>query len=311
MTERHKSAISHHPWLHRFAVSTAGATILLIVAGALVTSNQAGLAVPDWPLSYGTWMPPMVGGIFYEHGHRMIGASVGLLTIILALWLWRAERRSWLRCLGFIGVAVVVLQGVLGGITVLYLLPWPVSVGHASLAQLFFCLMVSLALFTSKGWQEETPPLTEVGVPSLPRLSIATALAVFVQLVLGATVRHQVLGIVPHLLGAALVVVVVAWTVRRVLLHHNQKALRQPVKALAILTALQLALGMGSYLARLATADAPQPQPLMVALTVAHVAAGALLLATSVVLALQTHRLFDQRSAIESRLFPATQRVHP
>ncbi len=311
MTERHKSAISHHPWLHRFAVSTAGATLLLIVAGALVTSNQAGLAVPDWPLSYGTWMPPMVGGIFYEHGHRMIGASVGLLTIILALWLWRAERRSWLRRLGFIGVAAVVLQGALGGITVLYLLPWPVSVGHASLAQLFFCLTVSLALFTSKGWQEEKPPLAEVGVPSLPRLSIATALAVFVQLVLGATVRHQVLGIVPHLLGAGLVVVLVAWTVRRVLLHHKQTALRQPARALAILTALQLALGTGSYLARLATADAPQPQSLTVALTVAHVAAGALLLATSVVLALQAHRLFDQRSAVESRLFPATQKVHP
>ena len=129
--------MGYHPWLHRFAVATAGATLLLIVAGALVTSNEAGLAVPDWPLSYGTWMPPMVGGIFYEHGHRMIGASVGLLTIILALWLWRAERRSWLRRLGFIGVAAVVLQGVLGGITVLYLLPWPVSVGHASLAQLF------------------------------------------------------------------------------------------------------------------------------------------------------------------------------
>ena len=303
--------MGYHPWLHRFAVSTAGATLLLIVAGALVTSNQAGLAVPDWPLSYGTWMPPMVGGIFYEHGHRMIGASVGLLTIILALWLWRAERRSWLRRLGFIGVAVVVLQGVLGGITVLYLLPWPVSVGHASLAQLFFCLMVSLALFTSKGWQEEKPPLTEVGVPSLPHLAIATALAVFVQLVLGATVRHQVLGIAPHLLGAALVVVLVAWTVRRVLLHRKQTALRQPAKALAILTALQLALGTGSYLARLATSGAPQPQSLTVALTVAHVAAGALLLATSVVLALQAHRFFDQRSAVESRLFPATQRVHP
>ncbi len=311
MTERHKSAISHHPWLQRFAVSTAGATLLLIVAGALVTSNQAGLAVPDWPLSYGTWLPPMVGGIFYEHGHRMIGASVGLLTIILALWLWRAERRSWLRRLAFAGVAAVVLQGILGGITVLYLLPWPVSVGHASLAQLFFCLMVSLALFTSKGWQEEKPPLAEERVLSLPRLSIATALAVFVQLVLGATVRHQVLGIVPHLLGAGLVVVLVAWTVRRVLLHHKQTALRQPARALAILTALQLALGTGSYLARLATSGAPQPQSLTVALTVAHVAAGALLLATSVVLALQAHRLFDQRSAVESRLFPATQKVHP
>ncbi len=310
MTERHKSATSHHPWLHRFAVSTAGATLLLIVAGALVTRNQAGLAVPDWPLSYGTWMPPMVGGIFYEHGHRMIGASVGLLTIILALWLWRAERRSWLRRLGFIGVVAVVLQGVLGGITVLYLLPWPVSVGHASLAQLFFCLMVSLALFTSKGWQEEKPPLAEEQVPSLPRLSIATALAVFVQLVLGATVRHQVLGIVPHLLGAALVVVVVAWTVRRVLLHHKQTALQQPVKALAIFTALQLALGTGSYLARLATSGAPQPQSLTVALTVAHVAAGALLLATSVVFALQAHRLFE-RGAQAPRLFSTTQKVHP
>ena len=182
--------------------------------------------------------------------------------------------------------------------------------GHASLAQLFFCLTVSLALFTSQGWQEEKPPLAEEGVPSLSRLSIATALAVFVQLVLGATVRHQVLGIAPHLLGAALVVVLVAWTVRRVLLHHKQTALRQPARALAILTGLQLALGTGSYLARLATSGAPQPQSLTVALTVAHVAAGALLLATSVVLALQAHRLFE-RGALAPRLFSVTQKVHP
>src|SRR2546426_3568124 len=122
--------------LHRFALFTAGCTLLLLVAGALVTSNDAGLSVPDWPLSYGSLTPPMVGGIRYEHSHRLIASFVGLLTIVLAIWLWLREPRPWVRRLGLVALGAVIAQGVLGGLTVWFFLPVPISVAHASLAQL-------------------------------------------------------------------------------------------------------------------------------------------------------------------------------
>src|SRR4051795_4969149 len=139
--------------LHRFAVLLAVSTLFLVIAGASVTSNQAGLSVPDWPLSYGQVMPEMKGGVFYEHGHRMIASAVGLFTVILAVWLWRAEKRTWLRKLGLVAVIAVIIQGGLGGMTVLFLLPKAVSISHACLAQLFFSTTVAIALFTSSGWQ--------------------------------------------------------------------------------------------------------------------------------------------------------------
>ena len=129
----------------------------MLIAGALVTSNDAGLSVPDWPLSYGSLMPPMIGGIFYEHGHRMIASFVGLLSIILAVWLWRVYSRRppgerWLRWLGVAALGAVIVQGLLGGLTVLFYLPPAVSSAHATLAQLFFATVVSIALFTSAWW---------------------------------------------------------------------------------------------------------------------------------------------------------------
>src|SRR3954463_1862952 len=133
--------------VHRFAIFVACCTFFLLVAGALVTSNDAGLSVPDWPLSYGSLTPPMVGGIFYEHGHRVIAATVGLLSIVLAVWLWRVESRAWVRWLGIAAVGAVVAQGILGGLTVLFFLPPAVSSAHAALAQLFFCTILSIALF--------------------------------------------------------------------------------------------------------------------------------------------------------------------
>jgi len=177
-------------WLHRFAVLTAVATCFLIFVGGLVTSTGSGLAVPDWPLSYGKLMPPMVGGIFYEHGHRMVATFVGLLTTILAIWLWRQEPRRWVRWLGLGALAAIILQGLLGGLTVLLLLPTPISVMHASLAQTFFCLVVSIALFTSSEWKRPQPVLQDQNRPSLRCLGIATTAIVFGQLVLGAWMRH-------------------------------------------------------------------------------------------------------------------------
>lgn len=295
MPERHDStAAGYQPWLHRFARLTAVSTFFLIVAGALVTSKEAGLSVPDWPLSYGSWMPPMVGGILFEHGHRMIATFVGFLTTVLALWLWRWEARRWLRRLGFAALGAVILQGVLGGLTVLYLLPWLVSVAHAALAQLFFCGVVSIAIFTGTGWRQSvttrhdpySPPL-----PHLAHLALLTSGAVLLQLLLGAAFRHKGLGILPHMLWASAVTVLIGWTAWRVLANHKEPALRTPAMALLLLVVLQLGLGMAAYLGRVASLEAPQPLPWVVGLTVAHVAAGALTLAVSVVLTLQAYRL--------------------
>ena len=130
---------------------TAAGTLFLLLAGALVVGTRSSLSVPDWPLSFGKVMPPMVGGVFYEHGHRMVATTVGFLMTVLAIWLWRSEPRAWVRRLGYIGLVAVILQGILGGITVLYLLPAPISISHACLAQIFFCIALTLALVLAAG----------------------------------------------------------------------------------------------------------------------------------------------------------------
>jgi len=179
---------------------------------------------------------------------------------------------------------------VLGGLTVLFLLPRPVSIAHASVAQLFFCLTVSLALFTSPGWQQEHSLRRECSEPSLRRLAAVTTIAVFLQLILGAAYRHDAAGIVPHLVGAALVTIGVIWVWRRIRREYgDEPALRRPATVLASLLLFQLVLGGAAYWVRLATAEAPQPQLLMVVLTVTHVATGALVLASSLVVTLQAY----------------------
>ncbi len=180
--------------LHLFARVLVICTFFLVIAGGLVTSTGSGLAVPDWPLSYGQVMPPMVGGIFYEHGHRMVATVVGLLTVILAVWLWRVERRTWVRVLGASALLAVIVQGVLGGLTVLLLLPTPVSVMHATLAQSFFAATVVLALVTSPGWRSVRP----VDLPIARRtkfLALTAASSILLQLVLGAWMRHSDAGL--------------------------------------------------------------------------------------------------------------------
>ena len=278
-------------WLHRYAVLWSFFTLFLVVAGGLVTSNDAGLSVPDWPLSYGKLMPPMEGNIFYEHGHRMVATTIGLLTIGMAIWLMRAEPRRWLKNLGWISLAAVIAQGVLGGMTVLFMLPKPVSIGHACLAQLFFSTTVAIALFTSESWQRGSQVVDDAGAPPLHWLALAAAACVFLQLALGASARHQAIGILPHVLGAMLATGMVLWVTVRVLMRHaGHEALRRSALALLSITFLQVFLGIAAYMSRLATADAPQPMPVMVGFTVAHVAVGALTLASSVVLAIQVFR---------------------
>ena len=280
--------------LHRFALFTAFSTLCLIIAGALVTSNDAGLSVPDWPLSYGQLMPPMIGGIFYEHGHRMIASFVGLLTIVLAVWLWKAESRGWVKKLGLAAIGAVIAQGLLGGMTVIFLLPLAVSVSHACLAQLFFCMIVSLAWLTSPSWQrqreEPGPRLPDRGAPPLRALCLTANAAVFLQLLMGAALRHKGLGIIPHLFGAVVVAALVVWVMARV---GTQYSGRPEILRWALLlngmVMLQLVLGAGTYWIREITEGAVQPLLPMVLLTVAHVAAGALILAVSVILSIQVH----------------------
>lgn len=181
-------------WLHRFATFTAFCTFFLVIAGGLVTSTGSGLSVPDWPLSYGKLMPPMVGGVFYEHGHRMVATFVGILTVVLAVWLWKAEERRWLKIVGLVAVGAVILQGVLGGLTVLFLLPTWISLLHATVAQTFFSLTVFIALATSEGWKKIKP--VHLPVASRTRtLAVATTAMILVQLILGAWMRHSDAGL--------------------------------------------------------------------------------------------------------------------
>ena len=176
-------------WLNRFNWFLVFATFCLIIAGGLVTSTDSGLAVPDWPKSYGMWMPPMVGGVLYEHGHRMVASFVGFLTVIFAIWLALKEKRKWVKVLGFVALGAVITQGILGGITVLYFLPMPVSVAHATLAQSFFCLVVCLAYFTSEEWKTQQQPISAPA--SHRRIFLVMAGLVYLQLILGALVRHS------------------------------------------------------------------------------------------------------------------------
>jgi heme a synthase len=292
----------YNPGVHKFAVFLAVCTFCLLIAGALVTSNDAALSVPDWPLSYGTLTPPMVGGIRYEHTHRVIAATVGLLTIVLAFLLWRREERRWVRNLGVAAIGVVVAQGVLGGLAVLLFLHYGIPVAHACLAQIFFGTVVSLAVFTSRWWTAERPQFEDSGSPSIRTLATLNAVVIFLQVVLGAGFRHQDIPVWPHVAGAMVVLGMVTWTAvaLRKRFGHSPELSRARILLHAIF-GTQFLLGFGAWWSRVTTADAPQPMPVMVTLTVIHTVVGALLFALSVVVALVCYRLVPR-----SREFAAT-----
>ena len=281
--------------LHQAIVFTAACTFLLIVAGALVTSNDAGLSVPTWPFAPSGILPRMVGGVRFEYSHRMIAGFVGLLTMVVAAWAWRREPRRWLRWLAMCAFILVVIQAVLGGITVLLDLPAAVSTAHAATAQIFFCTLVALALFTGDWWQSDLPLLEEKGRPTLRAVASATVAVIFLQLVLGAAFRHNAFGVLPHIFGAGVVSVMIAWTATLVFCRHRDIApLRQGTKLLLVLLGIQLCLGVAAYWAVLYQNQLPQPALLPVVITVAHVVNGALTLAAAVWLSLIAFRLFGR-----------------
>jgi cytochrome c oxidase assembly protein subunit 15 len=291
--------------LHRFAVLTAGATFCLIFVGGLVTSTGSALAVPDWPLAFGKLIPAWKGGIRFEFGHRVAAGTVVCLTLVLMAWAWRAEPRRWVRRLVVLAFGLIIVQAVLGGITVLFELPLAIAVTHAATALALFCLMVSIAIFTNPGW-ETTPHVDEP--PSripLPTLAAVTTGIIYMQILVGALMRHLSAGLVipdfplsfgyvvppywneyiavnfAHRCGAVVVSAMVVWTVARVLRTHREVAeLRRPALGLFLLLVVQICLGAITIWSSR-----------MVIPTTSHVAVGAAVLATSLALTLRAYRI--------------------
>jgi len=293
-------------WLHRYAKLLVAATLILVAAGGMVTSTGSGLAVPDWPTTYGENMftfpfSKMVGGIFYEHGHRLIASTVGLLTIGLVFFLWRVEPRPWVRRLGWIALAAVILQGLLGGLTVIYLLPDAVSISHAGLAQIFWCLTVTLALVTSRGWLAAVPAVEDA--PLQRRLIVVTSL-IYAQILVGATMRHTGAGLaIPdfplafghvlppvwtapiaihfaHRVGALVVTVLVLANAAHIWSRQTSRGeLVRPAWLLVIAVAAQVTLGAAVVLSGKHAI-----------VNTLHVAVGSVVLATALVMTLRAAR---------------------
>jgi heme a synthase len=292
-------------WHHRYVKLVTFFTVLLIAAGGMVTSTDSGLSVPDWPTTYGWNMftfpvSKWVGGIRYEHSHRLIASTVGFLTIIMAGWTWRVEPRRWVRRLGFAALGAVILQGLLGGLTVLFFLPPPISIGHAGLAQIFFCLTLTLALVTSPGWKQATAPVDDA---MLRRVALTTTVLIYTQILVGATMRHTNAGLaIPdfpyafghvlppawnakvaihfaHRVGALIVSLAILATTSHVLYHHRgRRELVRPAFLLLMFLSMQVTLGAFVVWSRM--------DPVI---NTAHVVNGALVLGTSLVLTLRSH----------------------
>ncbi|HEV7237864.1 MAG TPA: COX15/CtaA family protein, partial [Thermoanaerobaculia bacterium] len=293
-------------WLRRFTKLVAFATLFLIFAGAMVTSTGSGLAVPDWPNTYGQFMfsfplSKMVGGIFYEHGHRMIASTVGFLCIIQALWLQFREPKKFVRRLGWLSLAAVIVQGLLGGLTVIFLLPKVISVSHAALAEIFFCLNVSIAFFTSR-WYGSLSSMEKGDAPL--RMAWGLTTLVFLQIFAGAVMRHLGAGlaipdfplsfgrVIPdfatkeivsayvHRVGGFVVATAVVAMAVRLLRYERNHPLRGLAQLLLVVVSAQLLLG--GYVIW----SGKQPH-----ITSLHVMLGASTLALSVILTLSSRTL--------------------
>ena len=296
--------------LHYFGLALCISTFLLLFAGGMVTSTNSGLSVPDWPTTFGQNMftfPPsmMKGGIFYEHGHRLFASLVGMLTIIncLALWIW--DKRRWLRATGTIALFLVIVQGTLGGLTVKFKLPMPVSAAHACTAEIFFMVTVLMAFATSRTWIKADPDPIRWKVPE-QMIAFLFCGAVFLQILVGAVMRHSYAGlsiptfpmafgqVVPPFwnfgiivnfihtrIGAPVLVLLGATLIVSVLLSPRQNS---QVKALACF--LGFALLVQCFLGMFTIWSGKAPVP-----TTFHLSVGALVFATGFLLFLAVYRL--------------------
>jgi heme a synthase len=281
---------------HRFSVLAVLSTVLLIAWGGFVTSIDAGLAVPDWPSSFNSYDPfnpwPQwwtMTPVLAEHGHRLVGALVGLFTLALAVWTLLKEPRGWIRKLAVSALVLVILQGTLGGLRVV-LVSLDLAVVHACLAQIFFSLMVCLALFTSRTWLEHRDiPMETLETRKLRRAALITTAALYIQIILGALLRHPGTGIDPalagiHILGALTVTGLIIYSVTFAHRKFRQYAvLRRTSRIQAALLVTQFALGLTAYLVLLDEQGMTLPSNLQVIVNTTHLVVGALLLATTVV----------------------------
>ena len=294
-------------WRYWFSIVAVVVSVALISWGGLVTSIDAGLAVPDWPSSFGSYDPLATGfedpadpssrwwhhlPILAEHGHRLLGALVGLLIIVLAFWTWRVDPRRWMRQLGFAALGLVILQGILGGLRVIWV-SLDLAVIHALTAQLFFSMLVAMTLFTSRGWLRATSvPETLPETKRLRALSIATVAALYVQIILGALLRHSGAGVhlgfaIVHITGAFVVLGLVLATCSRV--RHDFSTNRLLNRAGWIMlgaVVVQLMLGFFAFTVLLFETQLAQRSTTQVVLNSAHLVVGALLLASAVCLML-------------------------
>jgi cytochrome c oxidase assembly protein subunit 15 len=277
---------------YRFAVATACCTILLMMAGAMVTSNGAADSVPDWPLAYHRLVPPLIGGIRFEYTHRVLAGLVSIMTLVLAVWITMTEGRPVAKRLGWTALVLVLAQAGLGGFRVLKGYPAISATAHATLAQVFFITMVGLSLYLSSWWQSDLPQLDDSGTPRVRLLASWMTVSILVQLVLGAAFRHGAFGIIPHLMGAAVVTAMILWaaaTAKR--RFRGDRDLRHATIFLHAFFGIQILLGGLAWWAVIRAEDEVQPTVTYATLTVAHVLGGALTLAAAVVFTLTCYRL--------------------
>ena len=308
-----KNERGYSPWIHRIALLTAGATFLLVIIGGIVTSTESGLAVPDWPTSFGYNMftyplTEMVKDpqILYEHSHRLMGSLVGLFTIALFLMFLFKDTRKWVKWLGFAALIGVCIQGVLGGLRVTER-NLDFAILHACLAQAFLALLCGICWFTSRDWydHEQISNKIKTGTDKkLRRLSLITTLLIYVQLIFGAILRHTGSRLDAHLLFALLVAVHVFLLARRFLsLGEENKNIGQflPLILLGLL-AVQLILGTGAFILKLTAIGETASALLTDIVTTSHVAVGALMLVSSFVLTLKVYRFTDTSVSTETSM---------
>ena len=265
-----------------WAKATAGAAFFLLFAGGMVTSTGSGLSVPDWPLSFGGLNPPMIGGIFFEHGHRVIAGCVALMTLILTFLARHPGVPSGARTAAWLASGGILLQALLGGLTVLLKLPPAVSISHACLGQGVFCLLFAAAVLAVPG--------TRFGPGYLRvfRFSILGFAAAYLQLALGALVRHTGSGLAWHVLWASSLVVLTALAVFTAW-RSEADVLRGPALLLAAAVPIQLCLGLFALRVRVDSTVILGFREAALWRT-AHLSGGALVLAAFLLLALRSRR---------------------
>jgi heme a synthase len=308
-------------WLHRFSFFTAAMTFVLIFVGGLVKSHEAGMSVPDWPTSFGhnmfalpfrMWMD---NNAFYEHGHRLYASLVGFLILVQAIWIQRSESRSWVKRLGWAALALVIVQGVFGGLTVMFYLPTAISSTHAGLAQTLFCLTLAIAMVTSRSWKNAPDKIAEQSNWGLRRLTSITVGVIFLQILIGAVMRHEEAGLaimdfplaqgklIPefvtfgiaihytHRVGALITTIFVIWTsVTALLQYRGRTEFTRPAMFAIVMVLVQFTLGALTVL----HLKAPT-------MTTLHVSGGAATLGIMMFIAIRArHLLLPHAAAIET-----------